>query len=107
MLIGGALITDDLSEVFKEPGWWYVVSLAVLFVHLVAFLSLWMRRAAFGLTVIGLVIAHWIGAGLLSLIINGGNDFEVVAVILTVMMLMVSVAPHPLIILRLMKLAGE
>lgn len=101
--IGGLIILDDVidfcREAFDETGFWYFVLSCLLFLHLTALLSLFVKWGAAPLAFVTVVICNWMGAGALTMVmIAGGSPFfrntDVLFGILDVGLFAIIVAMH-------------
>ena len=105
-LIGACLAWDDfvdvIGEMVYEPGTYLVVALVVFFIHLVAYLSLWLKWGALAAAIGILVLGYMFCGTFVGLIVmaffsaNMGNGmyWNTLAVLGTILLLALSAGMH-------------
>ena len=115
LFCAGAILTPDdfggfVDEAVDEPTFWLAVAVCVFFVHLVAFLSLYLKWGALaaavgilliGYVVVGIVITMFMFLG------RGSVDQDVIAAFLLLTVVGLTVALHVLSGVRLRHLSGQ
>ena len=111
--VGALLATEDLyrfvDEAVDEPWAWATLSIAVFFLHLVVFLSLYVKRGALALA-LGIMLIGYVGSaaviGMFFMVIGGPAGFNAIGVFVLLVLCGLTVVLHILSGRRLGQLAG-
>ena len=115
LFCAGVLLTPDdvgrfINEIFDEPAAWLPVATAVFFVHLVAFLSLYLKwgalAAAVGILLIGSVVVQ-IVVSMFFFVFSGPYDDTIIVTMLLLMLIGLTAALHVGSGFRLRQLGGQ
>ncbi len=100
----------NVLNALDEEGLWATTSLAICFLHATAYVSLWVRYGAVGLTLLIFIAAYMIFGGFMALLfmgMGGPDHFETIVIFITICLLALSAVIHPLIGKRLIQVAGR
>ena len=116
LFCAGAVLTpynfrEIVSELADEPGAWLAVTIYIFFVHLVAFLSLYLKWGALCAALGILLIGYVVGGGTIAMVfaVAGYSPGAVEVLLSCIVLIMVglTVGLHLLIGVRLQQVAGQ
>ena len=97
--------TEALEELFDEPGFWWMAAQYLVILHLVTFLSLFIKWAALPMTLGIIVFTNW--CCLWTMFEGGGSSSNGPFVVMCLLSLFVVVVLHFAIAERLRSLAAR